>query len=55
MELNEIRTWSDYNRVYFHPKSMVSLTGYLMDSEFMPFDVFSYGRAAFIETEKVIA
>ncbi|OAQ31328.1 tubulin nucleotide-binding domain-like protein [Linnemannia elongata AG-77] len=52
VELNEIRTWSDYNRVYFHPKSMVSLTGYLMDSEFMPFDVFSYGRAAFIETEK---
>lgn len=26
-----------------------------MDSEFMPFDVFSYGRAAFIETEKVLA
>jgi hypothetical protein len=33
---------------------MVTLTGYQMDSEFMPFDVFSYGRAAFIETEKVL-
>jgi hypothetical protein len=55
VELNVIRTWSDYNRVYFHPKSMVTLSGYQMDSEFMPFDVFSYGRAAFVETEKVPA
>jgi len=50
--MNEIRSWSDYNRVYFHPKSMVTTTGYLLDSEFMPFDVFSYGRNAFLETEK---
>ncbi|KAG0339502.1 mtDNA inheritance, partitioning of the mitochondrial organelle, partial [Podila humilis] len=50
--MNEIRTWSDYNRVYFHPKSMVTATGYMLDSEFMPFDVFSYGRYAFLETEK---
>ena len=53
VEMNEIRTWSDYNRVYFHPKSMVNISGYQMDREFMPFDVFSYGRAAFLETEKV--
>ncbi|KAF9193404.1 mtDNA inheritance, partitioning of the mitochondrial organelle [Haplosporangium sp. Z 11] len=52
IELNEVRTWSDFNRVYFHPKSMVTISGYQMDSEFMPFDVFSYGRAAFLETEK---
>ncbi|KAG0200739.1 mtDNA inheritance, partitioning of the mitochondrial organelle [Mortierella sp. GBA30] len=52
VEMNEIRTWSDYNRVYFHPKSMVTISGYQMDSEFMPFDVFSYGRTAFVETEK---
>lgn len=50
--MNGIRSWSDYNRVYFHPKSMVTTTGYLLDSEFMPFDVFSYGRNAFLETEK---
>lgn len=50
--MNEIRSWSDYNRVYFHPKSMVTTTGYLLNSEFMPFDVFSYGRNAFLETEK---
>ncbi|KAG0264406.1 mtDNA inheritance, partitioning of the mitochondrial organelle [Mortierella polycephala] len=52
VELNEVRTWSDFNRVYFHPKSMVTISGYQMDSEFMPFDVFSYGRTAFLETEK---
>ncbi|KAF9989177.1 mtDNA inheritance, partitioning of the mitochondrial organelle [Mortierella antarctica] len=52
VELNATRTWSDFNRVYFHPKSMITISGYQMNSEFMPFDVFSYGRAAFTDTEK---
>ncbi|KAF9333027.1 mtDNA inheritance, partitioning of the mitochondrial organelle [Podila minutissima] len=52
VQMNGIRTWSDYNRVYFHPKSMVTASGYQLNSEFMPFDVFSYGRNAFLETEK---
>ncbi|KAI7824711.1 tubulin domain-containing protein [Gamsiella multidivaricata] len=52
IEMNGMRTWSDFNRVYFHPKSMVTMSGYQLDSEFMPFDVFSYGHAAFTETEK---
>ncbi|KAG0056256.1 mtDNA inheritance, partitioning of the mitochondrial organelle [Gryganskiella cystojenkinii] len=52
VELNQIKTWSDYNRVYFHPQSMITLSGYQLESEFMPFDVFSYGRGAFIDTEK---
>ena len=55
VELNATNTWSDFNRVYFHPKSMVTISGYQMNSEFMPFDVFSYGRAAFTDTEKVQA
>ncbi|KAF9352442.1 mtDNA inheritance, partitioning of the mitochondrial organelle [Mortierella sp. AD094] len=50
--MSDAKTWSDFSRVYFHPKSMVTMSGYQLDSEFMPFDVFSYGRAAFIETEK---
>ncbi|KAI1318186.1 mtDNA inheritance, partitioning of the mitochondrial organelle [Mortierella claussenii] len=50
--MDEIRTWSDFNRVYYHPNSMITTNGYQLDSEFMPFDVFSYGRAAYIETEK---
>ncbi|KAF9209883.1 mtDNA inheritance, partitioning of the mitochondrial organelle [Haplosporangium sp. Z 27] len=50
--MNDAKTWSDFSRVYYHPKSMVTASGYQLDSEFMPFDVFSYGRAAFIETEK---
>jgi anthranilate/para-aminobenzoate synthase component II len=53
VEMNGIKTWSDFNRVYFHPKSMLTTSGYLMGSDFMPFDVFSYGRTAFLETEKV--
>jgi anthranilate/para-aminobenzoate synthase component II len=51
--MNGIKTWSDFNRVYFHPKSMLTTSGYQLDSDFMPFDVFSYGRSAFTETEKV--
>ncbi|KAF9906276.1 mtDNA inheritance, partitioning of the mitochondrial organelle, partial [Lobosporangium transversale] len=52
IEMNEIKTWSNFSRVYFHPKSMVNVSGYQLNSEFMPFDVFSYGRSAFVETEK---
>ncbi|KAF9302026.1 mtDNA inheritance, partitioning of the mitochondrial organelle [Mortierella antarctica] len=52
VQMNGIRTWSEFNRVYFHPKSMVTASGYQLESEFMPFDVFSYGRNAFLETEK---
>ncbi|KAF9921438.1 mtDNA inheritance, partitioning of the mitochondrial organelle [Linnemannia zychae] len=52
VELKVVKTWSDYNRVYFHPKSMVTISGYQIDSDLMPFDVFSYGRAAYVETEK---
>ncbi|KAI8354983.1 tubulin domain-containing protein [Mortierella sp. GBAus27b] len=54
VEMNGIKTWSDFNRVYFHPKSMLTTSGYQLDSDFMPFDVFSYGRSAFTETEKEI-
>ncbi|KAF9438617.1 mtDNA inheritance, partitioning of the mitochondrial organelle [Entomortierella beljakovae] len=52
ISMQDTRTWSDFSRVYFHPKSMVTASGYQINSEFMPFDVFSYGRNAFIDTEK---
>ncbi|KAF9581025.1 mtDNA inheritance, partitioning of the mitochondrial organelle [Lunasporangiospora selenospora] len=55
IDMNEIKSWSDYTRVFYHPKSMVTLSGgYQLDSDFTSFDVFSYGRSAFAETEKGI-
>ncbi|KAG0265578.1 mtDNA inheritance, partitioning of the mitochondrial organelle [Actinomortierella ambigua] len=52
VELDKVNTWSDFNRVYYHPKSTTALSGYVMGSDIRPFDVFSYGKAAFAETEK---
>ncbi|KAG0229439.1 mtDNA inheritance, partitioning of the mitochondrial organelle [Actinomortierella wolfii] len=52
VELDKSNTWSDFNRVYYHPKSTTPLSGYVMGSEIRPYDVFSYGKAAFVDTEK---
>ncbi|CAG8594649.1 7994_t:CDS:10, partial [Paraglomus brasilianum] len=46
-----VTTWSDYNKMYYHPKSINQINQYQLD-EFIPFDVFTYGRNAFDAHEK---
>ncbi|PHH74495.1 hypothetical protein CDD80_3046 [Ophiocordyceps camponoti-rufipedis] len=38
-----VRHWSDFSRVYFHPKSLVQLYDYELDSTIRPFDRFAMG------------
>ncbi|CAG8537955.1 4069_t:CDS:10 [Diversispora eburnea] len=46
--LNEtVKTWSDFNRIYYHPQSVYTITEFQHDDEFSPFDVFTYGKNVF--------
>ncbi|CAG8461115.1 2776_t:CDS:10, partial [Ambispora gerdemannii] len=47
-----VKMWSDFNRVYYHPKTLNQINQYQFDDEFMPFDVFSYGQECFVQHEK---
>lgn len=48
-----VKMWSDFNKIYYHPKSINRVTQYQHDDEFMPFDVFSFGKNAYLHQQKV--
>ncbi|CAG8526737.1 2623_t:CDS:10 [Dentiscutata erythropus] len=47
-----VKMWSDFNRIYYHPKSINTISNYQFDDELMPFDVFSYGKNAYLSQQK---
>ncbi|OBT63547.1 hypothetical protein VE03_07030 [Pseudogymnoascus sp. 23342-1-I1] len=47
-----IRYWSDFNRVYFHPKSIVQLNEYELGSSLMPFENWGVGEDLFNSLDK---
>ncbi|RIA94768.1 tubulin domain-containing protein, partial [Glomus cerebriforme] len=47
-----VQYWSDFNRIYYHPKSINTVMQYQFEDEFMPFDIFSYGKNAFLAHER---
>ncbi|CAJ0827935.1 7112_t:CDS:10 [Entrophospora sp. SA101] len=47
-----VKMWSDFNKIYYHPKSINRVTQYQYDDEFMPFDVFSFGKNAYLDHQK---
>ncbi|QIW96372.1 hypothetical protein AMS68_001890 [Peltaster fructicola] len=42
-----VRFWSDYNHVYFHPRSLVQLNEYELNSSLMPFEHHETGEDLF--------
>lgn len=40
---SDVRYWSDFNRVYYHPRSSVQLMEYELDSTLQPFAQFDLG------------
>lgn len=44
---SSVRYWSDFSRVYYHPKSLVQLYDFELHSPTMPFDRFSMGAELF--------
>ncbi|PBP22710.1 misato [Diplocarpon rosae] len=47
-----VRYWSDFNRVYFHPKSIVQLNEYELGSGLMPFESWNVGEELFNSLDK---
>ncbi|KAG9293707.1 hypothetical protein G9A89_019044 [Geosiphon pyriformis] len=47
-----VKMWSDFNRIYYHPKSIIEIPEYQFGHPSMPFDIFSYGCDAFAKNEK---
>ncbi|KAH8663517.1 tubulin domain-containing protein [Tricladium varicosporioides] len=47
-----VRYWSDFNRVYFHPRSVVQLNEYELNSSLTPFDNWSVGEGLFNSLDK---
>jgi hypothetical protein len=49
---DSVRYWSDFNRVYFHPKSIVQLDEYELSSTLMPFENWNAGEELFNSLDK---
>ncbi|RDA93344.1 hypothetical protein CP533_0325 [Ophiocordyceps camponoti-saundersi (nom. inval.)] len=47
LSTSAVRHWSDFSRVYFHPRSLVQLYDYELDSTIRPFDRFPMGHELF--------
>ncbi|RVX66660.1 hypothetical protein B0A52_09473 [Exophiala mesophila] len=47
LQETDVRYWSDFNRVYFHPRSIVQLNEYELQSQLMPFEKWSSGEELF--------
>ncbi|RMZ92701.1 hypothetical protein DV736_g28, partial [Chaetothyriales sp. CBS 134916] len=49
---SHVRYWSDFNRAYFHPRSIVQLNQYELNSELMPFENWLTGEELFNRIDK---
>ncbi|KAL3463255.1 tubulin nucleotide-binding domain-like protein [Aspergillus heterothallicus] len=47
-----VRFWSDYNRVFYHPRSIVQLNEYELNSSIMPFEDWALGEELFNDLDK---
>ncbi|KAI0552898.1 tubulin domain-containing protein [Xylaria curta] len=49
---SSVRYWSDFNRVFYHPKSIVQLNEYELNSTLMPFEKWHMGEELFANLDK---
>lgn len=47
-----VRYWSDYNRLFYHPRSIVQLNDYELNSRTMPFEDWEMGEELFDNLDK---
>lgn len=48
----DVRFWSDYNHVYYHPKSIIQLNEYELHSSLMPFERHQTGEELFANLDR---
>ncbi|KAI9277024.1 tubulin domain-containing protein [Phascolomyces articulosus] len=49
---NSVKTWSDFNRIYYHPRSMNQITTHNMDDTISPYHAYSVGRQSYSDYER---
>lgn len=49
---DSVRYWSDFNRVFYHPRSVVQLNEYELNSSIMPFERYATGEDLFSSLDK---
>lgn len=47
-----VRYWSDFNRVFYHPRSIVQLNEYELNSSLVPFEKWETGEELFASLDK---
>ncbi|KAG2207128.1 hypothetical protein INT46_003531 [Mucor plumbeus] len=47
-----VNNWSDYNRIYYHPRSINPIVTHQMDNDITPFDNYTIGRQSYQDNEK---
>ncbi|KAJ9609771.1 mtDNA inheritance, partitioning of the mitochondrial organelle [Cladophialophora chaetospira] len=52
LQARDVRYWSDFNRVFYHPRSIVQLNEYELNSQLMPFEDWSAGEELFQSLDK---
>jgi len=49
---SSVRYWSDYNRVFYHPRSIIQLNEFELNSTIMPFEKWHMGEELFGSLDK---
>jgi hypothetical protein len=49
---SSVRYWSDFNRVYFHPRSIIQLNEFELNSSLVPFEKWVTGQDLFSSLDK---
>ncbi|KAM0714004.1 hypothetical protein Q7P37_010968 [Cladosporium fusiforme] len=52
LNTDSVRFWSDYNHVFYHPRSIVQLNEYEVNSSLMPFERFATGEELFANLDR---
>ncbi|KAI9802066.1 MAG: mtDNA inheritance, partitioning of the mitochondrial organelle [Piccolia ochrophora] len=52
LSTSTVRYWSDFNRVFYHPRSIVQLNDYELNSSLLPFERWNLGEELFDSLDK---
>ena len=47
-----VRYWSDYSRVFYHPRSIIQINDYELGSSLMPFEEWENGEELFVSIDR---
>lgn len=54
LEPSTVRYWSDYSRVFYHPKSIIQLSEFEVNDKLMPFEKWDVGLELFEKLEREV-